>query len=272
MTESAAVPDLRTNPLMLSLMCIIYRGRQWIPRNRPEMYEHCATLLFDKWDSSRQIYVELRAGAYVDSAVKHLAYWMLTESDGSEAVPEAALVNEAYSFLAPAFASPHDARKAAEEFVSFCRGRAWILGEAGTTAEGERLFKFTHRTFMEYFAAYELTRRTDGPEALAKVLLPRVARAEWETVAELAVQITNKHSRNGAARVFAALLGDRRRRTTRARTDIYAFIFHCLTFLHVNPLVRQLTDEVAHLVVTALAEQDRGPWSASPDFRTFSRS
>lgn len=46
--ESSAVPDLRRNPLMLSLMCIIYRGQNWIPRNRPEMYEYCAKLLFEK--------------------------------------------------------------------------------------------------------------------------------------------------------------------------------------------------------------------------------
>ena len=34
MAESAAVADLRSNPLMLALMCILYRGRR-LPSQRP---------------------------------------------------------------------------------------------------------------------------------------------------------------------------------------------------------------------------------------------
>ena len=59
--ESASVPDLRANPLMLALMCILYRGEGSLPRNRAEVYEQCANLLFRKWDARRRIYAELRA-------------------------------------------------------------------------------------------------------------------------------------------------------------------------------------------------------------------
>lgn len=232
MAESSAVPDLRKNPLMLALMCIIYRGENWIPRNRPDMYEHCATLLFNKWDSSRQIYVDLKASAFVDGAIKHLAYWMFTEAAGAQGVTESALVHEAARFLAPAFNSSVETESAARQFVAFCRGRAWVLTDMGTTAEGESLFGFTHRTFMEYFAGYELTRLNHGPERVAKIILPHVAAAEWEIVAELAVQISNKHSRDGAARILKTLLGDRRYRSATSRLNIGAFSFRCLGFVH----------------------------------------
>jgi hypothetical protein len=240
--ESGAVSDLRKNPLMLALMCIIYRGQHWIPRNRPDVYEHCATLLFNKWDSSRQIYVDLKAGAYVDSAIKHLAYWMFTDASGAQGVTESQLKREASKFLAPAFGSPIEAQVAADQFVSFCRGRAWVLTDTGTTADGEGLFSFTHRTFMEYFAAYELTRRNDGPEKIAKELLPHVAAAEWEIVAELAVQISNKHSRDGAARILRAMLKDKRYRSPVSRHNIGSFAFRCLSFAHVPAdLVRSIS-------------------------------
>jgi len=235
------VPDLTATPLMLSLMCIIYRGQGFIPRNRPAVYEHCATLLFEKWDSSRKIYVELRAATHVDNAVKHLAYWMLTNQAGLEAVSEDDLISETAEYLRGAIEESAERRKAAVEFVEFCRGRAWVLSEAGTTASGEALFKFTHRTFMEYFAAYELTRRSDGPESLAKVLLPRVSSQEWDVVGQLAVQISDKHSRNGAERIFTAMLGERRRRAAIKRDNVLAFIWRCLSFVPVSaPLVRQL--------------------------------
>jgi NACHT domain-containing protein len=231
--ESAAVTDLRANPLMLSLMCIIYRGQNWIPRNRPEMYEHCAKLLFEKWDSSRQIYVELKAAAYVDTAIKQLAFWMFTEPGAGNGVTEGSLVREATKFLQPAFSSEIEAEQASRQFVEFCRGRGWVLTDVGTTADGETLFAFMHRTFMEYFAAYELTRQHDGPEKVAKAIIARIAAAEWEMVAELTVQISNKHSREGAPRILQALLRDRRFSSVTSRQNISSFAMRCLGFIHV---------------------------------------
>jgi predicted NACHT family NTPase len=71
--ESANAQDLRSNPLMLSLMCILYRGAGSLPRDRASIYATCAELLFDKWDERRRIQRELRAGYLVDSAVGYLA-------------------------------------------------------------------------------------------------------------------------------------------------------------------------------------------------------
>lgn len=239
--ESRSVPDLTATPLMLALLCIIYLGQGYIPKNRPAVYESCAVLLFEKWDSSRKIFVGLRAADQVDAAIKHLAYWMLTDQAGAEAVTESELVKEAAEFLGTTFENPRERRRAAEEFVTFCRGRAWVFSDAGTTPDGEALFKFTHRTFMEYFAAYELTRRADGPTEIGKVLLPRIAKAEWDVVGQLAVQISNKHSRDGAVRIFEVLLDDRRKRNDVSRDNIHSFIWRCLTFLPATPtLLRRL--------------------------------
>src|SRR5205085_10745108 len=53
--ERRIVSDLRSNPLMLSLMCRIYRGESYIPRKRPDVYRKCAEMLFARWDRSRDI-------------------------------------------------------------------------------------------------------------------------------------------------------------------------------------------------------------------------
>ena len=45
-SESASVADLRSNPLMLALLCILYRGAGSLPRNRTEVYEQCASMLY----------------------------------------------------------------------------------------------------------------------------------------------------------------------------------------------------------------------------------
>ena len=141
MRESESVADLTSTPLLLALMCIIYRGERSIPRNRPAVYERCATMLFDKWDSHRGLGPDLKVGQQVDPAMKHLAYWLFTTGD-SDGVTEHNLISETASYLHErSFEDLHEARVAAQEFVEFCRGRAWVFTDVGTTREGERLYE-----------------------------------------------------------------------------------------------------------------------------------
>ena len=137
MQESAEVPDLRSSPLMLALMCILYRGEGSLPRNRSEVYQQCASLLFKKWDTRRHISVQLRAGPLVEPALRHLAYWLLTRGQLHSAVTEQELISEATSFLhVRGFEDRDHAAEAAQEFVAFCRNRAWVFSDAGSRATG----------------------------------------------------------------------------------------------------------------------------------------
>ncbi|MBO3748904.1 NACHT domain-containing protein [Streptosporangiaceae bacterium NEAU-GS5] len=246
MGESAEVPDLRSNPLMLALMCILYRGEGSIPRSRPEVYEECSRLLFTKWDARRRIHVELRARHLIEPALRHLAFWMLTRNQTQPIVSERELITETADFLQTRrFEDRDDAEGAAREFVDFCRGRGWVFSDAGTTAHGENLYTFAHRTFMEYFAAAHLAADCDTPEELARRLLPHLARQEWEMMAQLAVQIKDRTSTRGAERVLESLLGDRRRRSSISRGNVLSFAARCLAFTDPPPhLVRTLTDRV----------------------------
>ncbi len=234
--QSEAVPDLRSNPLMLALMCIIFRGENFIPRSRPIVYEKCANLLFEKWDGHRNIEVPLEARAHVDAAMKFIAYWMMDGGNGDAGVSYHELVRVMATYLQDRAAeSEEEAERSAKQFVDFCKGRAWVFSDAGTTAEGEALFTFTHRTFMEYFAAYHLTRTSDTPEKLALRLLPKVAAEEWDVVAQLAVQIADKASDRGSERVLRRMLEEPRRRARLGRSNVITFIARCTAFSTVSP-------------------------------------
>lgn len=261
MRESDSVSDLTSTPLLLALMCIIYRGERSLPRNRPAVYERCATMLFDKWDGSRGIQIDLRAGQLVDPAMKHLAYWLFSQ-DAGDGVTESALVRETTSYLHErSFELEADAEAAAREFVEFCRGRAWVFSDVGTTPDGEALYKFTHRTFLEYFAAYHLSRTIDTPERLARTIGQKVANAEWDVVAQLAVQIADRNSDRGANRIFDALLNETRRRAPHKRANIVAFLTRCLSFVHLSPTVlRQLVRESLVVLVSTAP----GPGGSDP--------
>ncbi|MBO0799849.1 MAG: hypothetical protein J2P31_13595, partial [Blastocatellia bacterium] len=249
-SESESVPDLRSNPLLLSLMCILYRGEGSLPRNRAEIYEQCSNLLFRKWDARRRIHQDLRAGHLVEPALRHLAWWLFTREDTHSAVTERELVNATTEFLhGRGFESVDDAREAAREFIEFCRGRMWVFTDTGTTASGENLYSFTHRTFLEYFAAAQLAYDSDTPEKLAKTIAPHIAKGEWEVVGELAVQIKDSTSTEGAKRVYETLLNERRRRSIKTRSNILRFLTRSLRSTNLPPLVvRHLTREVVSII------------------------
>ena len=246
LAESESVPDLRSNPLLLSLMCILYRGEGSLPQNRAEIYEQCATLLFRRWDARRRIHQNLRAGNLIEPALRHLAWWLFTREDTQSAVTERELVNATTEFLhGRGFESSDEARDAAREFIEFCRGRMWVLTDTGTTAIGETLYSFTHRTFLEYFAAAQLAFSSDTPEKLARAIAPHVARGEWEVVSELAVQIKDSTSAEGARRVYETLLDERRRRAPKGRSNVLQFLARTLRSVDPSPqITRRLTRAV----------------------------
>jgi hypothetical protein len=242
LAESASVRDLRSNPLLLSLMCILYRGEGSLPRNRAEVYEQCADLLFRRWDARRRIHQELRAGHLVEPALRNLAWRLFAQDLPQPTITERALIDATARFLyGRGFESEDDARAAAGEFVEFCRGRMWVFTDAGSTATGERLYAFTHRTFLEYFAAAQIAFSNDSPEQLASALIPHIAGGESWVVAELALQIKDRTSDNGAPRMYAALLRERRSLSP----VMLQFLALCLRSVdpspqHVRELTRQL--------------------------------
>lgn len=232
LAESASISDLRSNPLLLSLMCILYRGAGSLPPDRAEIYQQCADLLFHKWDEQRHIYRDLRTDRLrlVEPTMRHLAWWMFSRSEPQSAVTERDLVIQTARFLhGRGFESEDDAREAATEFVQFCRGRMWVFSDVGTTASGERLYAFTHRTFLEYFAAAHLAYQPGTPADLARTLAPHVAASEWEVVGELAIQVKDRTTDGGAEQIYARLLSEARQLIDGDREGtLLTFLARCL--------------------------------------------
>ncbi|MEX5301987.1 NACHT domain-containing NTPase [Kocuria sabuli] len=234
MAQSHEVSDLRSNPLMLSLMCMIYRGEHYIPQNRPEVLEKCAKMLFEKWDGHRSIVVPLAVKKYVDSALQFLAYSMYLESGHDTIMGRQDIVRNLQTYLEDrSFEHSEEREKAAEEFVDFCSGRAWVLCEAGEE-KGQKLLKFTHRTFLEYFAAYHICKKYLDPGKLANFLLPHISVAEWDMVAQLAVQIKDKGVDMGSQLTLEKMVRDKRDRKYQKRENVLTFVSRCLKFATVS--------------------------------------
>ncbi|MCF6377462.1 NACHT domain-containing protein [Nocardioides KLBMP 9356] len=169
--DSQPVEELVQNPLMLSLLCILYRNRGYIPRNRRAVYKDCADLLFRRWDSMRDIEQPTDHVEHGEDLMEEVALFFFKSQEAQSGVQERQLRDIIAGYLVDsAGVLPAPAKFRAKQFLDFCAGRAWLLGVDGTQG-GERIFSFTHRTFMEYFAAEGMVRTNSDASSLADVII-----------------------------------------------------------------------------------------------------
>jgi hypothetical protein len=117
------------------------------------------------------------------------------------------------------------------------------------TDVGAELYGFTHRTFLEYFAASQIVKLHPSAEKLLDELWQRIARYEWDVVAQLATQILGKTVEDGADDFLAGLVsraalaedGDE-------RTGALSFAARALEFVVPRPpVLRAIVDAVVDL-------------------------
>lgn len=198
MASTESIEDLRSNPLLLSLMCHLYRHEGWIPRNRPDLYERCSELLYKTWDAQRSIEGERPYSRSVKYSIAQLAEWMLVSDPAQEGIVSYKVIDYLSERLHP---TPYEdratAEDAAEGIITFCTGRAWVLSDVGADLRDSK-YGFTHRTFMEYFTAVNIRRRSESTEDLAANLMTYIGTQNNEVIWEICVQMADDN-RQGAA-------------------------------------------------------------------------
>jgi len=205
--ESAEIAELRRNPLLLALLCAMYSSEHYLPRNLAQVYERCAVMLFDRWDSMRGIALPVQFQGRLRAAVQHLAWHLFDGPESGRALPRSKIVALLSEYLVSRSFDLDDAQGAAEQFTEFCTGRAWILTDVGTT-RNEPLFGFTHRTFLEYFAAEHLVRKHTSSQSLWNVLRPHISGGSWDVVSRIALQLHDRNVDGGADTLLSLALQD----------------------------------------------------------------
>lgn len=265
--ESRAVAELRTNPLLLSLMCILYRGHQYIPQNRPEVYEACAKLLFSDWDKHRRITGPTTYDSQTQFLLQHVAGWIMSSRTRESGCPELELSREVVAYLNERVYD--DAERAAEagaDFFDYCRGRSWILSEVGTTASGTGIWAFTHRTFLEYFAGLNLARVSPSLGPFVINLLTVLPEPRYEVVAQIAVYKKVTDSAIAADFILKRLL----READRGQQLSERLLGFCCRILQLvtptPPITARIVSAAMKHDVALMRETTIGPKSRAPSF------
>jgi len=236
--ESAVVPDLVTNPLMLGLLCNLYRQDGYLPNNRPEVYLRCAELLFTKWDRHRGIAVQLPMDRKLRAAMCHLANWIYSNQLLQDGVTERQLISETTKYLSSWKEEPEEAEAVATQFVEFFKGRAWVFSDTGSD-KSQSLYQFTHRTFLEYFTAEHLVKTLPNAVDLHKHLLPHVAEREWDVVCQLAYQMNAQAANSHDMLVNQLLEGVNDQTLLPNKLAVLSFCARSLDLIYPTPQVRR---------------------------------
>ncbi|MBI1331264.1 MAG: NACHT domain-containing protein [Armatimonadetes bacterium] len=179
---SPGVRRLATNPLMLTILALIYRKIGRLPDRRLELYEMAVQTLLKDWRLAQA----KREAVTIDerealSLLGPLAFWM-HQNEPSGLVEEV----DAHAVLCRAYAEPRSLRPNHPDVVAcadlFLRK---VREHTGLFIEREPgRYGFMHLTFEEYFAAKHLAEDFD---LAPKLILDRRSDPRWEEVIRLSI-------------------------------------------------------------------------------------
>ena len=133
------------------------------------------------------------------------------------------------------------AEDAATQFIDFCKGRAWVLTDVGADTYG-----FTHRTFLEYFAASPARQeRIQAPKRFSLFCFPLFEAGTAEIVPQLAVQILGRSVEDGADDFLELCVGRARSPSVAGRRQLSSFSARALEFVVPRPSVLRGTSPAA---------------------------
>ena len=202
---------LAQNPLLCAMICALHYKKEGIlPTNKLELYDSCSRMLLEERDTLRKVYTEkyreLLLLEFEDKRriLSDLALWML-ESEGALLVDFSSAVNRLKSKLSFMQKinglNEKEAERQAELILDYFIERGGILRWIDNGKIG-----FIHKTFQEYFAAYQIYLG----EEWAKIISPSKALdVIWRETIILSVSFSNLYSAEKVIGTFLCRSGDR---------------------------------------------------------------
>jgi predicted NACHT family NTPase len=181
------VKELATNPLLLTLLCLVFGERSDFPPKRSELYKEGLEVLMKKWDAKRNIEREI--------IYKHLSPQNKEDMLGQIAFNT--FVNGEYFFrqedlqrqikdyicnLSEASADPDSLRLDSEVVLKAIEHHHGLLVE-----RARNIYSFSHLTFQEYFAAREIER-----EHHIEILMLHITEPRWGEVFLLTAEMLRR--------------------------------------------------------------------------------
>lgn len=202
--QTEVVSDIRSNPLLLGVLCGLFASGRSVPANRTELYRDCARMLFEQWDQLKGTYITLIDHDVAEAAIRELSHDLL--SSGRESMA----IEELEEFLVSIYqreliCTRLEARERAVRTIDSWRGRRWILVFDGRRDQTD-WYRFAHRTFLEFFAAEHLAFVVDDGDELFRRLRPFIRARSPLPFVHLSLQLTSRRRARDGDDLVSSLL------------------------------------------------------------------
>ena len=182
--QSPSMREMVTNPLLLTILCVVYHEEHSLPTKRAELYQHCVRVLLGLWrkevfetqlnkPSAQPLNIEA-----AQAVLGRLAWWMHQQEQRTTA-PLTELEKQATEGLR-LVASSAELGSDGQQFIKRMREESGILAMGG---EGRGHVGFLHLSFQEFLAAHHASRA-----GLAKELAEKAGSSWWREATLLSLR------------------------------------------------------------------------------------
>ncbi len=179
--ESRSIHELAGNPLLLTMMAILNRNQE-LPRDRPELYNQASRVLLHQWDVERALVEDSRIDPKIidyrdkQAILRKVAHYMQSSAKGlaGNLISGEQLEGILIDYLRTI--DIEKPREIARVMINQLRTRNFILCDLGANSYG-----FVHRTFLEYFCAWEFVWQFEKDKTLTlEQLIQDVFGSHWQ--------------------------------------------------------------------------------------------
>ncbi|MGB3405352.1 MAG: HEAT repeat domain-containing protein [Microcoleaceae cyanobacterium] len=175
--HSSAIKELAGNPLLLTMMAILNRNQE-LPRDRAELYNQASRVLLHQWDIERALQDKKIDPLTIDykdkqEMLRRVAFFMQDNEQGlaGNLISRENLERILQEYLQDIVSDP---RTIARAVIEQLRSRNFILCYVG----GD-FYAFVHRTFLEYFCAWQFVWQFEKERSLSEEDLVQVYAEHW---------------------------------------------------------------------------------------------
>lgn len=188
------IKELATNPLLLTLLCLVFQETFDFPLNRSELYKEGVNILIKKWDAERlirrdngyEIYRKLSASRKED-LLSHISFTTFERKEYFFKQRDIEIYISKYIMNLPDFQLSSESLQLDSESVLKS-----IESQHGLLIERARgIYSFSHLTFQEYFTARKIATQT-SPKILENSLqdlASRISEKRWREVLLLTIEM-----------------------------------------------------------------------------------
>lgn len=178
--ENDPIRELATNPLLLTLLCLVFEESAKFPVNRSELYEEGVDILLKKWDETRkiereQVYKNLSLQRKKD-LLSQIA--LTTFERGDYFFKQKQLeqyISDYIRNLPDAQNDPEALQLDSEAVLKSIEAQHGLLVE-----RAQKIYSFSHLTFQEYFTARKIVKSYE--KKTLQDLVSHITEKRWREI------------------------------------------------------------------------------------------